>query len=93
MEELNLSDTLDSILNDSQPPKLTSVNSNNYTCIADKCELNIAEVDSSFKIVDMRIDSDNSTSDKYKSGDEEGSNADAEKTDESAWIETGFSKR
>ena len=91
MEELNLNDTMDGILNDSPPPKLTSVNSNNYTCTADKCELNIEEVDSSFKIVDMRIDSDSSTSDKYRSGDEEGSNADAEKTDESARIETGFS--
>ena len=90
MEELNLSDTLDAILNDSPPPKLTSVNSNNYTCTADKCELNIEEVDSSFKIVDMRIDSDGSTSDKYRSGDEEGSNADAEKTDKSARIETGL---
>ena len=63
MEELNLNDTMDGILNDSPPPKLTSVNSNNYTCTADKCELNIEEVDSLFNIVDMRIDSDNSTSD------------------------------
>ena len=38
----------------------------------------------------MRIDSDSSTSDKYRSGDEGGSNADAEKTDESARIETGL---
>ena len=45
-EELNLSGTLEGILNDSPPYKLTSVNSNSYTCTGNKCELNIDEVDS-----------------------------------------------
>ena len=90
MNELNLSNTLEGILYDSPPPKLISVNSNNYTCTADKCNLNIDEVNSSFKTVDMKIDSDKNASDKHRPDDEEASDADSEKTDESARIETGL---
>ena len=90
VEELNLSDILEGILNDSPSPKLTSVNSNNYTCTTDKCALNIDQVDSLLKIVDMKIDGDKSASHKYRPDDEEESDADAEKTDESARIETGL---
>ena len=90
VEELNLSDILEGILNDSPSPKLTSVNSNNYTCTTDKGALNIDQVDSLLKIVDMKIDGDKSASDKYRPDDEEESDADAEKTDESARIETGL---
>ena len=89
-EELNLSGTLEGILKDSPPPKLTSLKSNNYTCTGDKCKLNIEEVDSSLKNIDKRIDSDNSASDKYRPDDEVGSNTDAEKTYESARVETGL---
>ena len=90
-EGLNLSGTLESILKDNiPPPKLTSLRSNNYTCTGDKCKLNIEKVDSSLKSIDRRIHSDNSASDKYRPDDEEGSNTDAEKTDESARVETGL---
>ena len=89
-EELNLSGTLEGILKDSPPPKVTSLKSNNYICTGDKCKLHIDEVDSSLKNIDKRIDSDNSASDKYRPDDDEGSNTDAEKTDKSARVKIGL---